>query len=99
MSREIILSTEVVDKLTDLVAYLKDELMLSQQAASAYRSRFIEFISSLKAEVDHPLCRFKRWRELGYRCAIFEKDWVLAYQVVPEGVIIKDMSHTKLLKA
>ncbi len=56
-----------------------------------------EFIISLGAEVDHPLCRFKRWRKLGYRCAVFEKDWILAYETTPHGVIVQDMSNTALL--
>ena len=38
--------------------------------------------------------------KLDYRCAVFEKHWVLAYQIFDEGIIIQDMSlsHTSLLK-
>lgn len=64
----------------------------------AYRERFLVFIKSFGAEVDHPRCRFKKWRALGYRCAVFEKQWVLAYEVVEEGVIVQDMSNAALLK-
>jgi hypothetical protein len=58
----------------------------------------MDFIRSFSANVDYPLCRFRKWRKLGYRCAVFEKDWVLAYEVLPEGIVVRDMSHTRLLK-
>ena len=34
---------------------------------------------------------------LGYHCAVFEKDWVFAYEVFDEGVIVRDMANTALL--
>ena len=95
--RDIIVSVEVLDKLSDLVAYLKDELKLSERASLAYRERFLVFIKSFGAEVDHPLCRFKKWRALNYHCAVFEKQWVLAYEVTDKGVIVQDMSNASLL--
>lgn len=55
------------------------------------------FIRALSAEADYPLCRFRKWRKLGYRCAVFEGSWVFAYEVFDEGVIVRDMSHTSLL--
>ena len=36
--------------------------------------------------------------KLDYRCAVFEKHWVLAYQIFDECIIIQDMSHTAILK-
>lgn len=95
--RKVIVSAQVTSQLSDLKNYLKNELKLSQQAALEHNNRFLEYINSLSAEVDHPLCRFKRWRRLGYRCAVFEKQWVLAYQIVQEGVIVRDLTNTALL--
>lgn len=95
--RDVIVSPAVLGKLSDLVSYLKDDIKLSEEAAQAYRGRFIEFIKTFSAEINHPLCRFKQWCKLGYRCAVFEKNWVLAYQILDEGIIIQDMSHTSLL--
>ena len=97
MMREVIVSVQVLDKLSDIVIYLRDELKLSESAAMAYRERFITFIQSFCVKVDHPLCRFKKWRIYGYRCAVFEKNWILAYEVLEEGVIVRDLSHTSLL--
>jgi hypothetical protein len=98
MRRAIIVSEKVADKLDGVVAYLKDDLKLSENAALEYRDRFLKFIRSLGAPVDHPLCRFRRWRKAGYRCAVFERDWVIAYQTVIKGIIVRDMAHTAGLK-
>ncbi len=97
MTRRVIVSVKVEDRLDDLVACLQNELKFSEEAASAYRARLIAFIARLGIEVDYALCRFKRWRELGYHCAVFERGWVLAYEIVPGGVIVRDMCHGKLL--
>ncbi|MDR0907194.1 MAG: hypothetical protein LBM63_01075 [Rikenellaceae bacterium] len=56
-----------------------------------------EYVRSLASEADYPLCRFRKWRKLGYRCAVFDSDWVFAYEVFDDGVIVRDMSHTSLL--
>ncbi len=84
--------------MADLESYLVDELKLSEQAALKRTGLMRSFVKELDGNVRHPLCRFKRWRVLGYRCTVFEKDWVFAYEIVPEGVIVRDMSHAKLLK-
>ena len=52
----------------------------------------------LTGAADYPLCRFKKWHRLGYRCAVFEKNWVFAYEVFDDGIIIRDMCHTAILK-
>ena len=49
MSRNIIVSALVVDKLGELVAYLKNDLHLSEEAALAYRDRFLAYIQSFGA--------------------------------------------------
>ena len=92
--REVIVSPIVLGK----VSYLKDDIKLSEEAAQAYRGQFVQFIMTCSAEINHPLCQFKRWCKLGYRCAVFEKHWVLAYQILDEGIIIQDMCHTVILK-
>jgi hypothetical protein len=88
---------QVTDKLSDLTSYLKNELKLSQEAAYVYNSRLLVFINSLGNPADYALCRFKRWRALGYRCAVFEKSWIFAYEIVNEGVIVRDMAHATML--
>lgn len=96
--RRIIVSKQVRDKIDELEVYLKDELRLSKDAARKCSGRMRQFVLSLASNVDYPICRFKKWCVLGYHCAIFEKDWVFAYEILKEGIIIRDMSHTKLLQ-
>ena len=96
--RSAVVSDSVQNKLAELTGYLKTDLKLSEKTATEYRGRFLTFIGSFSANVDYPLCRFKRWRVAGYRCAVFEKDWIIAYEVFDDGVIVRDMSHAKLLK-
>lgn len=96
--RKIIISVSVQNRIEELELFLKDELKLSKEAAQRRTDRIDAFLKSLVNEADYPLCRFKKWNSLGFRCAVFEKDWVFAYEVVKEGVIVRDMSHAKLLK-
>lgn len=96
--RKVLVDEKVEMKLFELETYLKDELKMSTEAALKRSLRMRKFVISLTTRVDYPLCRFKHWREQGYRCAVFEHDWVFAYEVFDEGIIIRDMSHTALLK-
>lgn len=96
--REVRISDSVRDKIADLETYLVDDLKLSEAAALRRSGRMRKFVRTLCNNVDYPLCRFKKWCVLGYRCAVFEKDWVFAYEVYEDGVIVRDMSHTLLLK-
>lgn len=77
--------------------YLINELHLSEEATEKRIRRMEQFVMDFAKRVDHPLCRFKKWRTLGYHCAVFEKDWVFAYEVFDEGVIVRDMANTALL--
>jgi hypothetical protein len=65
-------------------------------AANARIDRMYTSLLTLGNPGDLALCRFRPWRESGYRCVSFE-GWVFAYEIVPEGVIVRDMSHGKLL--
>jgi len=95
--REVHVSGEVLDKISELELFLKNDLKLSKEAARKRSDRMRTFVLSFGHEGDYPLCRFKRWRTLGYRCAVFEKRWVFAYEIFDDGVIIWDMANTALL--
>ena len=47
--REVIVSPIVLGK----VSYLKDDIKLSEEAAQAYRGRFVQFIMTCSAEINH----------------------------------------------
>lgn len=95
--REIIYSVQVRSKMDELEHYLIHEYKMSRTAARARVDRIDNFLAGLSAPADYALCRFRHWRDLGYRCLPFE-GWVFAYEVVPEGVIVRDMSHGAALK-
>lgn len=97
-TRKVKVTDTVWDKLDDLAAHLVDGLKLSDDAAQRRIDRLAEFMAAFGAPADYPKCRFKRWRTMGYRCAVFEKDWIFAYETFDDGVIVRDMSHAKLLK-
>lgn len=94
---EVVISGVVRDRLGELEQFLRDELKLSKKAASKRCDRMDAFFESLASRVDYPLCRFRKWRLLGYRCAVFEQDWVFAYEIFDEGIIVRDMAHVALL--
>ena len=93
----VILSDCVLEKITELELYLKNTLKFSKEAAKKRTDRMGDFLESLDGIAVYPLCRFLRWRVLGYHCVVFEKDWVFAYEILEDGMIIQDMSHTAIL--
>jgi len=95
--REVVIANTVLGKLSELRTYLAVELKMSEKAAMSRTDRMRLFLKSLANTADYPLCRFKKWRTLGYRCTVFEKDWVFAYETFDDGVIVRDMSNTALL--
>ncbi|MDR2586204.1 MAG: hypothetical protein LBC84_08320 [Prevotellaceae bacterium] len=95
--RVVRVSGAVIDKISNLEFFLKNDLKLSKEAAQKRCDRMRTFLFSLGKEADYALCRFQMWQILGYRCAVFEKSWVFAYEVFDDGIIVRDMSHTTVL--
>ena len=96
--RKVVVSGTVRDRIAEVNDYLTREFRLSATAADKRTDSMEDFVLALANEADYPRCRFKRWRALGYRCAVFEGDWIFAYEIFDEGVIVRDMSHAKLMK-
>ncbi len=94
--RKVILSAAIRERLNDLESFLQTEYKLSKEAATKRMDRIGHSLTSLSHPADRALCRFRPWRDVGWRCMMFE-GWVFAYEVVPEGVIVRDMAHGKLL--
>jgi len=90
--RKVRISYVVWDKLDELTDYMVDEFKFPEDAAMRRIDRLLEFLYSLSNPADYVLCRFKRWRTLGYKCAVFES-WVFAYEVFGGGIIVHDMAH------
>jgi hypothetical protein len=90
--RKVKVSEVVWDKLDELTNYMVDEFKMSEEAAMHRIDRLLIFLAALSAPVDYALCRFKRWRALAYRCAVFE-GWVFAYEIFDGGIIVRDMAY------
>jgi hypothetical protein len=90
--RKVRISEVVWDKLDELADYMVDEFKLSEESAMRRIDRLLNFLSALGNPANYSLCRFKRWRILGYRCANFE-NWVFAYEIFDGGVLVHDMAH------
>ena len=95
--RKVRISNTVWNKLDELTNYLTENFKLSEEAAVRRIDRIVVFLAALSNPADYALCRFKRWRVLGYRCVVFEKSWVFAYEIIDDGVIVRDMSHAATL--
>jgi len=95
--RKVHISGVVQNKISDIELFLKNELKLSKESAQRRSDRMRVFVHSLSNSADYALCRFKKWQVLGYRCAVFEKSWVFAYEIIDDGIIVRDMSHATIL--
>jgi len=91
--RKVGISQNVENKILNLRTFLLEEWKLSERAAYQRTARINLFLKSLGGVADYSLCRFKKWRDLGYRCAIFEKTWVFAYEILEDGNDIEDNVH------
>ena len=67
--REVIVSEHLWGKIKEVNDYLINELHLSEEATEKRIRRMEQFVMDFAKRVDHPLCRFKKWRTLGYHCA------------------------------
>jgi hypothetical protein len=95
--RRVVVSAKVVDKVIEIMAYLKRDLYYSDDAVLKYKSHFERFFQVLAYPVDYARCRNRRWHNLGYHC-VTVRGWVFAYEIVEGGVIIRDMLHSKLIR-
>ena len=66
--REVIVSEHLWGKIKEVNDYLINELHLSEEATEKRIRRMEQFVMDFAKRVDHPLCRFKKWRKrLGIR--------------------------------
>jgi plasmid stabilization system protein ParE len=68
------------------------------QTAEKYTLRLNTFILSLgNMPESHPICRFPLFRVKNWRCAIFDKHWVVVYAITKTKVVIKNIIHSSRL--
>lgn len=58
-----------------------------------------EFFAAISIDTaDHRVCRYTRWKDLGYKCVNYNKKYVVAYLSLKNEIIICDFVVAKLLK-
>jgi len=66
--------------------------------AGKYINRLIDFGDSLAIFPNkYPLCRYERFSENEFHCAIFEKNHVFVYKIKDQHIIIYNIVHVKRL--
>jgi plasmid stabilization system protein ParE len=67
--------------------------------ASEFIKRMIQFGQSLAIFPEkYALCRFKKFAQHGYYCAVFEKNYILFYKIKGKKLYICNVIHTSRLK-
>jgi hypothetical protein len=94
--RDVVISPSVRDAIEELRLFLTIEHKMSRAAATARVKRIYASLAVLSGPIDTALCRYRRWRARGYRCLPVD-NWVFAYEIVVDGVVIQDMKHSKLI--
>jgi len=61
--------------------------------AHKYIEKINVFLKNLGGCFAYAICRRKKWREKGYRCAVFNRRWIFAYQIYDDRVIVHDMEY------
>jgi hypothetical protein len=89
--REILIKQKVNNKLDEIADFIINEYQMPLTAIN-YAKRLLDFIDDLK---NHPFsnayCR-KYFRDSSkFRCAVFEKKWIIKYFITEEYVIVDDI--------
>jgi plasmid stabilization system protein ParE len=93
MKKPIEISDIVLKRLDELFNHIVNEFN-APATAHKYIEEINEFLQKLGNGFALAKCRRKKWREKGYRYAVFDRCWVFAYQIYDDRVIIHDMEYT-----
>lgn len=67
--------------------------------AKKFVDEAFDFFEKLSDDfIEHRLCTYSRWKNLGYRCVNYKKKDVVAYLSLSDEIIICDFISSKLLK-
>jgi addiction module RelE/StbE family toxin len=68
------------------------------ETAITFTNRILERISTLKHMPERSaLCKFPPFAKRGFRCSIFEANYIIVYKVTSESIDIKRVLHGKRL--
>lgn len=94
---EVFLLKKANQSLLNLINYLSDEIKVPETAAK-FADRMLDFVLSLgDTPMGWPVCRDKLYFIRGFRCAVFEKKWIIVYYMSDNKVVIYDIVNGKLI--
>lgn len=90
----------ILDKAVKEVAYIA--YFIEGKGLSETSKKFVDDVFSFfrklgDTRIKHKPCRFRIWKEEGYRCANFKRKYVVAYLDLETEVVICDFVPHKLL--
>ncbi len=89
--REILIKQKVNNKVNEITDFIINEYQMPITAIN-YAKRMLDFIDDLK---NHPyanaFCRQYFKNSSNFRCAVFEKKWIIKYSITENYVIIEDI--------
>ncbi len=69
------------------------------ETAKKFADDVFKFFETISIDmVNHRLCGYARWKDLGYQCVSYKKKYVVAYLSLKKEIIICDFVVAKLLK-
>lgn len=90
----------ILDKAVEELAYIA--YFIEGKGLPEISKKFVDDVFSFfrklgDTRIKHKPCRFRIWKEEGYRCANFKKKYVVAYLDLEKEVVICDFAVHKLL--
>jgi plasmid stabilization system protein ParE len=82
--------------ISQLVDYITEEG--SPQNATNYYLKIVSFLESLsKPYPTYPVCKYPAWAKRKWRCAVFDKKYVVAFRVEKNKIIVFKFLHGSIL--
>ena len=80
------------------VAFFIEGKGLPKTAKKFVDEAFVFFAKISDDIVEHKLCKYLHWKQLGYRCVNYKKKYIVAYLSFEKEIIICDFVSAKVLK-
>ena len=79
------------------IAWFIESEGLSATAKKFVKDAFLFFDNLSDERLIHKPCRYKRWKELKYRCVPYKKKYIVAYISQEKEIIVCEFVAAKLL--
>ena len=79
------------------IAFFIEGEGLPQTAKKFIDDVFLFFEKLSDKRIEHKLCRYRRWKDLGYRCVSYKRKYIVACLSLDKEIVICDFVAAKLL--